>query len=95
MGLFYNLLIGIVHLLFVAFDILFVMILIRVVYERWRPEWLRLINKAVEPVVDFTIGHVEMLVTKITDRTYTDKTLTVILILCLSVLRFVIASFLK
>ena len=95
MGLINNLLMCAVHLLFVVMDILMTMVLIKVVYQRWRPEWLRQINNAVAPVVDFTTGHLGTLVTRITDRTHTDKTLTLIFILCLLAVRFVIASFLQ
>ena len=92
MGLIQNLLIGIAHLIFVCMDILMAMILIKVIYQRWRPECLKQINNAVEPVVKSTTGLLETWVTRITGRTYTDKTLTLIFILCLSALRFVIAG---
>lgn len=94
MGLIQNLLIGIAHLLFVGMDILMTMILIKVIYQRWRPECLKQINNAVELVVKSTTGHLGSLVTRITGKTYTDKTLTVIFILCLTLVRFVIISLL-
>jgi len=94
MGLFQNLLISIVHLLFVAMDMLMTIILIKVIYQRWRPEYLRQINNAVEPVLNSATGYFEMWVVRITGRTYADKTLTVILILFMSLVRFVIISLL-
>ena len=95
MGLINNLLMCAIHLLFVVMDILMTMVLIKVIYQRWQPEWLRQINNAVEPVMISITGHLGAWVTRITDRTYTDKTLILIFILCLLAVRFVIASFLQ
>jgi hypothetical protein len=92
MGLIHNLLISIVHLIFVGMDILVTMILIRVVYERWRPKCLRLINNAVEPVMKSITGHLGTWVSRTTGRTYTDKTMLMLFIVCLSFVRLVICG---
>ena len=92
MGLIHNFAIGVIHLLFVAMDILVMIILVKVTYERWHPEWLRSINNAVEPVMKTITGLLETCVARVTGRTYTDKTLIVIFILCLSVVRLIICA---
>lgn len=92
MGLIHNLLMSVVHRIFVGMDILVTMILIKVVYDRCRPECLRLISNAVEPVTKLITGHLETLVTRITGRTYTDKTLLILFIVCLSFVRLIICS---
>lgn len=51
MGLISNLLISVIHLVFVVTDVLLIMILIRATYNLWRFEWLRLLNHAVQPVM--------------------------------------------
>ncbi len=92
MGLIHNLLMCAIHLLFVGMDILMTMILIRVIYNQWRPSWLKQAANIVEPVMKLITGHLEIFVTRITNRTYTDKTLILIFIVCLSALRFVIGG---
>ena len=92
MGLIHHILMCVIHLLFVGMDILVTMIVIRVVYDRWRPECLRHINNAVEPVMTIITGHLGTWVTRITGRTYTDKMLTVIFLLCLSFVRLIICA---
>ena len=92
MGLIHNIIVTVVHLLFVAMDTLAMMTLIKIVYQRWRPSWLKQAADIVEPVMKLITGHLETYVTRITNRTYTDKTLIVIFIVCLSVLRFVIGG---
>ena len=92
MGLIHNIIISVVHLLFVGMDILMTMVLIKVIYERWIHEWLRLINNAVEPVMKLITGHLETCVTRITGGTYTDKTLILIFIICLSLVRLLICG---
>lgn len=92
MGLIHNLLISVVHLIFVGMDILVTMILIKVVYDRYRPECLRLISNAVEPVMSCITDHLGTLVTRTTGRTYTDKTLLILFIVCLSFVRIIICG---
>ena len=84
MGLIHNLVISVVHLLFVTMDILATMVLIKVVYQRWRPSWFKQTTNIVEPVMKLITGHLGTYFTRFTNRTYTDKTLTLILIVCLT-----------
>ncbi len=92
MGLIYNLLIGIIHLLFVAFDILFVMILIRVVYQRWKPPWLKQAANTVEPLIVSVMRFVYRAVRRITGRSLPEEHLVLMVIVSMWITRFVIGG---
>lgn len=92
MGLIHNLLMCAIHFLFVAMDVLVAMILIKVVYDRWGPECLRLSSNAVEPVIDYITGYLGTWIPRSTGRTYTDKTLLMLFIVCLSIVRLIICA---
>ena len=94
MGLIYSLLIGFIHLFFVAIDIFFVMIIAKTVYDRWRPSWLKEAAHAIEPVLATAIDYAGSALSKITGKRYSDKTLLVLIIVCLSLARFAITSLL-
>jgi chromate transport protein ChrA len=94
MGLIHNLLMCAIHLLFVAMDILVTMILIKVVYERWRPEWLRQINETVEPLIVPIMAFVYRTVKRITGKSLSEKHLILVVIASLCVARFVIDTLL-
>jgi len=94
MGLIQNLLLSVVHLAFVVMDVLVVMVLVKVVYDRWQPECLKLMSRAVKPVISFITGHLEVWTAKITGKTYPEKTQLVLLVIYLSVIRFIIATLL-
>lgn len=94
MGLIHNLLMCAIHLLFVAMDILVTMILIKVVYERWRPEWLRRINETVEPLIVPIMAFVYRTVKRITGKPLPEKHLVLVIIVTLCVARFVIDTLL-
>lgn len=90
MGLICNLLMNAIHLLFVCMDILMTMILIKVIYNRWRPEWLKQINNTVEPLMVPTMAFVYRAVKRITRKSLSEKYLILVLIASLCVTRFVI-----
>ena len=92
MGLFNNLLISVIHLAFVVMDILMLMILIKVIYRRWRFEWLRLLNSAVEPVTHCVTDYLGIWIREITGKTYSEKTLLILLVVCLIFVRLVICG---
>ena len=94
MGLIYSILIGFVHLFFVVTDIFFVMVIAKTVYNKWRPSWLKQAADAIEPIVAGAVDYAGDISSKITGRRYSDKTLMVLIIVCLSLLRFAIASLL-
>ncbi len=94
MGLIHNLLMSVIHLIFVGTDILMTMILLKVTYDRWQPECLKLMSRAVKPVISFITGYLEVWTAKMTGKTYPEKTQLVLLVICLSVIRFIIATLL-
>lgn len=93
MGLIYNLIISVVHLLFVGMDLLITMILIRVVYQRWKPPWLKQIADAIEPLIVPVIRFGYRAVKRITGKSLTEKYLVLVIIVSIWVTRFVIGGF--
>jgi uncharacterized protein YggT (Ycf19 family) len=59
MGLLTNLILGLVHLVLVAADVLFLLLLARMLSYRWQPPWLTAVNAACKPVVDWFTGCLE------------------------------------
>ena len=87
MGLISNLLVGIVHLVFVAMDVFLLMVILKVIYSQWELPWLKQIIKAIEPLMNFTLNYFERIVVGITGRRYSEKTLWLLVILCLLLVR--------
>ncbi len=87
MGLISNLLVGIIHLVFVAMDVFLLMIIIKLVYQRWEPIWLKQIIKVVEPLMDFILNYFREIMVKIAGKRYSEKTLWLLIIFCLSLVR--------
>lgn len=81
---------GAIHLLFVSMDILMTMILIKVIYERWRPEWLRQIDNTVEPLISPVMAFVYRAVKRITGKSLSEKHLVLVLIVSICAIRFII-----
>ena len=94
MGLIYNILIGVVHLLFVVMDIFFVMIAAKIIYDRWRPYVLKQTVIAIEPLIALVLNYAKEVSVKITGRAYSEKTLLLLIIICLSVIRLIAISLL-
>ena len=94
MGLLTNLFISIINLVSIAMDILLLMILAKIVYQRWRPSWLKQVVDTVEPLMSSVLCHFQRLTSRITGKTYPEKTQLVLLVICLSVIRFIIATLL-
>jgi hypothetical protein len=92
MGLIYNIIISIVHLLFVAIDIFLLMIAIKAVYDRWRPSWLKQAINATEPIVNCVCIYAGRIVSNLTGKTYSQKMLLLLIVICLLMVRLVVAS---
>ncbi len=90
MGLIENILIAIAHLLFVAMDILTAMILLEAVYEKRRYAALKPIVKACMPIMDVFVIRLSRLVESVTYKVYPRKTLLILLVLCMLIIRFLI-----
>ena len=92
MGLIYSLLVSIVHLIFVGMDILMVMILIKVIHDRWHPNWLRQCVQITEPLMTSITCFFHAWLSKTTGKSYPEKTCLILLVLGLSFLRLIICS---
>ena len=93
MGLIHNILISIIHLIFVGMDILVMMILLKVIYDRWHFVWLQPFANIVEPAIRSITGSLYAGLSKTTGKSYTDKTLLILFILFLSFVRLIIGAF--
>ena len=92
MGLIYNILIGVVHLLFVVMDIFFVMIAAKIIYDRWQISWIEPILTAFKPAMSVVLNWFAAMVLRVTGKSYSEKTLFILLLICLCVLRILLTS---
>ncbi len=92
MGLIENILIAVAHLLFVAMDIVMTMILLEAVYEKRRYAALKPIVKACMPIIDLIVIRFSRLVESVTYKVYPRKTLLILLVLCMIVIRLIICG---
>ena len=92
MGLIFNLIISIIHLAFVAMDILMLMMLVKVIYTKWGFEWLRHISDAIEPVMTYMLSYFQKTAFTIAGKTYSEKKLITLILIVSMILRLVIVS---
>lgn len=90
MGLIEHILIGLAHLALVAADILFLMLILQIVHDRWQLAWLEPIFIATKPVMSVVLNYFASLVLNVTGKSCPERTLSVLLIICLAVMRFLI-----
>jgi hypothetical protein len=95
MGLIPYLLRSIVQLTFMAMDFVVVMILVKVIYDRWQLAWLGPFAKLAKPAVKSITDPLGVWLAKKTGKHHTEKTLLALLILCLWVIQCVVVSLLK
>lgn len=94
MGLIYNILISAVHLLFVVMDIFFVMIAAKIIYDHWRPSWLKQIIEVITPIIDHTLNYAKGIASKLTGKIYSEKTLLLLIVIGMAVVRLIVTSLL-
>jgi chromate transport protein ChrA len=92
MGLIENILISVIHIVFVAADVLFLVMLLKIVHDRWQIPWIEPILTAVKPAMSVVLNMFQSLVLRATGKSYPEKTLFILLILCLLIMRFLIIS---
>ena len=95
MGLMHNLVMSVIHLLFTAMDVLVVMILVKVIYDRWHFAWLKPFAAIVTPPVNSITRPLGAWLSKMTGKSYPEKTLLLVLIFCLWIMQVVIVALLK
>lgn len=94
MGLLIGFVLGFVHLFLVAVDILFVLMLTRMLSYRWQAHWLVAINATGKPAVDWFTGQVEGVLDRIGWKAPSERGVLFIGMLAISILRLlVVASF--
>jgi hypothetical protein len=94
MGLLTHLFISIINLIFIAMDILLLMILAKIVYQRWRLSWLKQVVDTVEPLISSVLGHFQRLISRITGKTYSKRISLNLLVFCLWITRLIVAGLL-
>ena len=92
MGLIENMLISVVHLAFVVTDVLLMVLVLKVIYDRWQIPWMEPILTAVKPAMNAVLNWFASLVLRATGKSYHDKTLLILLIICLLLMRFLVVS---
>ena len=92
MGLIPYILRSVVHLAFVAMDVLVIMILVKVVYDRWHFTWLKPLFDIVEPPTKSITRFVDTRLFKKTRRHYPEKTLIILFLLGMTLVRLVICA---
>ncbi|NQV35387.1 MAG: hypothetical protein HQ515_22020 [Phycisphaeraceae bacterium] len=95
MGLIPYLLRSVVQLTFMAMDFLVVMILVKVIYDRWQFVWLKPFANMAEPAVKSITSSLGTRLSKLTGKSYSEKTRLILLILCLWVIQCVVVGLLR
>lgn len=90
MGLLTNLLISMVNLVLVAMDILLLMLLAKAVYQKWKPSWLRQVVTTVDPLISVLLDRFQRLVSRFTDKTYSQRILFNLLVFSLWITRLML-----
>ena len=92
MGLIENILIGVIHLVFVAADVLFLVMLLKIVHDRWQIPWIEPILTAVKPAMSVVLNWFAATVLRVTGTSYSEKSSLILLLICLCVIRILISS---
>jgi hypothetical protein len=83
---------SIIHLFFVVTDILMVMILVKVSYDRWHFIWLRSFANLVEPALKSITDSLGNCLSRKTGKVYPEKTRLLLLVLSLLFVRLFICA---
>lgn len=73
MGLLANLLLSLVHLFLVATDLLFFLLLVRMLTHKWQPRWLMAFDSMGKPAAEWLTGHIERGVCHLSKRALPEK----------------------
>lgn len=92
MGLIISFVLGFIHLFLVSADILFVLLLARMLSYRWQARWLVAINATGKPAVDWFAGQVERVLDHIGWKAPSERTVLFIGMLAISILRLLVAA---
>lgn len=92
MSFIHNLLMGAIHLLCVAMDLLVIMILIIGAYHRWQPKWLRQLYHTIKPLMVPVVAFAYRATQRITGKSLPEHHLFLIIIATLWVTRLMMAG---
>jgi hypothetical protein len=95
MGIFTNLILSAVHLFLVATDILFLLLLMKMLSYKWQHPLLTAFNSMGKPAVECFTGYIEKGLTHINKKTFSQRTILFIAMLAISVLRVLVVVFLS
>lgn len=90
MGLIVNILLSIVHLILCITDIMFILIVLKIVHDRWQIRWMEPILVAVRPITSAVLNWFHPLVRKVTGRSFPERIHLVVLVICLTIFRFLL-----
>lgn len=92
MGLLENLLISIVHITLITTDILFMILFLKIVEDRWQITWAKPFLIVVRPAMSTVLDWFHSLVLRVIGQSYTEKTLMVLLMIFLMIIRILVTS---
>jgi hypothetical protein len=96
MGIMTNLLLGFVHLVLLALDIICFFVIVRMLCHRVDRVWLKTFDSVGGPLVDLYISYLQKVINRISSKTFSQAALLNIAMLTLVIARiFIVALFSK
>ncbi len=92
MGLITNILIAVIHLAFAVMDIIAIIILVDVIYNRYRPDWLEPVAKAAKPVLEAILNWFDKLIFSISAKHLDRRSKLIMLLIAMIIIRVIIAG---
>lgn len=92
MGLLVNLIMSVVHVFLVGIDMLFFLLIAKMLSYRWHPRWLTTVSSAGEPVVSLFTGYIEKGLCHLGKKRLSERMLLFTGMLSLSVVRLLLAA---
>jgi len=90
MGLVQNLFMGVLHLTFVALDILMLMVLLKCICLRWKHPLLKQINESLDPFLSKVLNVFRDLLSRCFSKNFKEPVLSILLLASIWFLRFLI-----
>ncbi len=94
MGLLTNLILGLAHLLLVVVDLLFVLLLARMLSYRWHSRWLTAVNTAGRPYLDWLTRRIERTLRRVGQKAPSERIVLFVAMVAISLMRFGLAGWL-
>ena len=92
MGIFTNLILSVLNLVFIAIDVLTFFVMVRIACYRWNTRWLRTIDSAGNRLIGWFTEHVRKAMSLISNRIYSQRTILVIGTISLVFARLILAA---